>query len=708
MPPSITNNRNLIRLNSIKKNKFWTNPTLPLWAATTEALLGMKLSDYFAMVKPTTPAYHNLCQTKQPPAGVDTLLRNSLKFCIEKALPKPKIDYTMERLTADVRRNYFWLTKGDPDPSTDNYNKKLYIKSSWVPPKATPEIETALTTYKDTITALAQQNLANQKRKHNIPSGPRKLLKTLPDNKDFLIQNTDKGLGPCIWECPYYKTRCYEDHLSDGNTYKRLTKVQAQQRLHAATYQFKILVEKHKETLPKSEYTYFQRSYKEERRIPQFYCTAKIHKTPFKTRPIVSCINSTMGDLSKWVDTQLQQVKHLCPAFLKDSKSLLHKLKKLGKVPDTAFIVSADATSMYTNIDTTHGLQTLKQWFALHSHELPQDYNVDMVIRATEIVMRNNVFQFDDTYWIQLTGTAMGTNLACMYATIYYSYHEETRLLPVYAHQHPVPTVVMPPFTAPTPHLTAPALLLHARLIDDACQIWDSAKLPVDIATNFQAHMEQELHFGILPWEMTKPSRSINFLDLTITLEADRTITTKTYVKEMNLHLYIPPHSAHPKGVLKSLIFGTLQRYWVQNTKMADFTQAVADFYGHLLNREYAAEQLTPLFQEAALAIAKKAKRAARTGEERWDLPTSDPSSRLFIHWTYHPRDISRRTIRQAFETILEPVLKDSGLNFQQLTIAYSTPRNLGQVLTKTQLEEPEDIRVSTYIGPMEDSPANL
>ena len=58
-----------------------------------------------------------------------------------------------------------------------------------------------------------------------------------------------------------------------------------------------------------------------------------------------------------------------------------------------------------------------------------------MILEATELIMKNNVFQFDDTYWLQLTGTAMGTSMACALATIYYSYWEETKFLPEYQKQ---------------------------------------------------------------------------------------------------------------------------------------------------------------------------------------------------------------------------------------------------------------------------------
>ena len=113
--------------------------------------------------------------------------------------------------------------------------------------------------------------------------------------------------------------------------------------------------------------------------------------------------------------------------------------------------------------------------------------------------------------------------------------------------------MMLPEPQQPVPSSRQPPLLLHARLIDDAIQIWDTANLPPTVLSNFTKYMSAEMKFGILDWEVDPPAKTVNFLDLTIQLETDGTITTKTFVKPMNLHLYIPPLSAHPHGVLKSL-----------------------------------------------------------------------------------------------------------------------------------------------------------
>ncbi|MGL5935090.1 MAG: hypothetical protein ACRCZI_05660, partial [Cetobacterium sp.] len=532
------------RVKALRTYKFWCNPYLPIWKATSIIFCGMLTKKLFQMHENRRTSFHNLCEEKRPPEGVDKLLGNGLKFCIEKPLPKPNIEQTMGRLRNDIRRKVYWSKHPPMEDTTDTYNKKLYIPSKWNPEHAPKAVEAGLEDFSSSLKRKVQDNLIQRRRCHNLSTRSRKLLQMMEHNEDFIILPSDKNLGPAIMERKTYKRRCIKDHLSDEGTYRRLSQNEAAEHLQTAHASFYSLIQRNRKILPKSEYTFFLRAFEQSRRIPQFYCTPKVHKKPnWKTRPIVSCINSRMGDLSKWVDVQLQKVVHLCPGYLQDSHSLLTKFHNLGKLPKTAMLTTADATSMYTNIDTTHGINTLRNWFKIHEPDLPNNYPVTMILEATELVMRNNVFQFDDTYWLQLTGSAMGSSLACVYATIYYSFHEETYILPKYMHISCGSEILMPELQTPVPFSNTPPLLFHARLIDDAIQIWDLAQLPSNATRTFTGNLQAEMKFGILEWEAEYPSREKNFLDLTLKIGEDGIMGYKTYVKPQNLFLYIPMQS---------------------------------------------------------------------------------------------------------------------------------------------------------------------
>ena len=89
-------------------------------------------------------------------------------------------------------------------------------------------------------------------------------------------------------------------------------------------------------------------------------------------------------------------------------------------VPLHISLFTCDAQSMYTNILMDHALTTI----ATYLHQCPYCHNSGAIIQGMEILMCNNVFQFGDTYWIQLTGTAMGTPSAPACATLYFRIHE--------------------------------------------------------------------------------------------------------------------------------------------------------------------------------------------------------------------------------------------------------------------------------------------
>ena len=82
-----------------------------------------------------------------------------------------------------------------------------------------------------------------------------------------------------------------------------------------------------------------------EAKLPVFYLTIKKHKTPWTTRPIVSCSGSLLYHLGVWVDLHLQKVATTQPSYIESSKDLVEDFST-RTLPACCSLFKADATSM--------------------------------------------------------------------------------------------------------------------------------------------------------------------------------------------------------------------------------------------------------------------------------------------------------------------------------------------------------------------------
>ena len=172
----------------------------------------------------------------------------------------------------------------------------------------------------------------------------------------------------------------------------------------------------------------------------------------------------------------------------------------------------------------------------------------------------------------------------------------------------------------------------------------------------------------------------------------------------MNLFLYIPEHSAHPPGLTKSLITGLLETYWRQNSQKKDFLSRARLLYERLLARGHKPNKLKPVFTSAAERLELKSNCNWKRSEVKQD------KNRIFLHWPFHPKDVSRQQIRDSYENTCEiPNAKgesfkrlitknDEVFKISKLTVAYSRSKNLRDMLSPTRLKETATINVRTAL----------
>ena len=246
-------------------------------------------------------------------------------------------------------------------------------------------------------------------------------------------------------------------------------------------------------------------------------------------------------------------------------------------MPNNAVLFSADAKSMYTNIDTDIGISALQDFLLLNAFHILASFPIQPFLQILEIVMKNNIFAFQDSYWLQLSGTAMGTPPACAYATLTYGHYENTVILLTYNSN----------------------LLYYRSYIDDIFGIWIPSA--TDNLKTWESFKKSLNNWGKLEWLIEEPSQVTNFLDLTLRISNSK-IETKTFQKQMNQYLGL----VRTPSCLKDLIIGETQRYWLQNSK-PDFETILLKDIQCIIERGHKLESLIPLFKQAVAAINAKA-----------------------------------------------------------------------------------------------------
>jgi hypothetical protein len=621
---------------------------------------------WFYFSRPGNMACHDLTSSNKPPAAFRSLLGLGLNFCVIPETTTNRIRESLERFRRDIYLRVFFAGSDDLTPT------KLFVRSDWEPP---PEAIPAELRVRIKIFQKAIKRLFRVKRcASNLIPHQRQVLTSLRESSTLLVVRTDKNLGPAVIDRSAYIRHAFADHLSDRKTYLSLTKQEARSKMDDLAENLELFIEKYNDNgeLSDRHAKFLEDSLTlVEDPFPRLYLLFKIHKSPLKTRPIVSVSGSTLHALGRWVDCQLQPLMKTLPSFIASSWELKNSLEKLPSLPSHARLFTCDAVGMYTNIDTDHALAVIADF--LDNHPLAVGLPANALVSALELVMRCNIFQFGDTYWHQLCGTAMGTPPAVVYATLYYAIHE----------------------------LAMPArfrlcLAIYKRYIDDGIGIWLSTDLL--LWSEFKNWIGS---FGTLKWTFTEPSLQVDYLDITIRIDPEGDIKTTLFEKPLNLYLYLPSHSAHPPGVLTGLIYGMIRRVYRLTSCPDDCFAYLQRFYRRLRERGYSPETLVPLFTSGL---------ANRNKPARKKTSASNTKDTLFLHVPFHPANPSSQDLQSCFRDLLLhprggtplPEMSTPHLGnecgLKRMILAYHRPRNLANFLCPRKLEHTIGPPVSAYL----------
>jgi hypothetical protein len=405
------------------------------------------------------------------------------------------------------------------------------------------------------------------------------VLQKLKNRKDIQIISTDKNLGTAILNYNTYKSLCLQ-HLNDQSTYSLIIIKNNNNRFEDVSFihdSYKklasILTYCNKLVIKQTNGVYkltslakslFQLSNSKDLRIAgKFYILPKVHKFPLTGRPIVSCINTLTYHTSKFLHNLLKPLLKKLPSICSCSRDVVQKLSHFVCKPGSV-ILCADVKSLYPSIPIEFGLKATES--ILKQYNFMKE-DIHLILELLKWVLTNNYIYFEDSIYLQLEGTAMGTPIAVVYSNIVLAYLEQSC------------------------HALHPQF--YSRFIDDLFVICDNEIQAIKIVKAFNSHHPK---LQLDPASITIATSGI-YLDLTISISYLDKIQFKLYQKEINKYLYIPPMSNHPKSLLSNIIIQELKRYCLYCSLNTDYLEVAKKFRTRLLNRGYTEDFLSPLFE---------------------------------------------------------------------------------------------------------------
>ena len=143
----------------------------------------------------------------------------------------------------------------------------------------------------------------------------------------------------------------------------------------------------------------------------------------YNGRPtIVGGPNHPTMPLSQLISVILKPFLIHIKCYVKDKLDFLRKCSR--KNNDTTILVTFDIKRLYTSIPHDYGLETISFMTEKHPDSLHSRFSKGFVLESIKIILENNNCTFNDEFYRQISGTAMGTIFAPTYATLTMGYFE--------------------------------------------------------------------------------------------------------------------------------------------------------------------------------------------------------------------------------------------------------------------------------------------
>jgi len=350
-----------------------------------------------------------------------------------------------------------------------------------------------------------------------------KCVNSIKNNKKIIVNKADKGNLVVIMNKSKYmdkissmlRDKPYKLLPRDPTAdYEKTLKIKLQALLNAN----KLSKELYYSLVPKKS------------ACPRFYGAPKVHKPNCPLRPIVDFRQSPSYKLASYLNWLLNPVMNDSKYECKNSEDFVKKLQHM-KVKRGHKLTSFDVKSMFTKIPIERTLKFMHKKLSAHTEwKSRTKLELGDVIMLTQICMEGTFFEWNNNFYTQTEGTAMGSPLSSVFFEFCMQELEES-LIP-----------------------TLPSIQFWNRYVDDVFSVCREKDLPpildklnsFDPTIQFTQEIEQE--------------KKLPFLDVLIEIKKDFSLGFSIYRKPTHTDKYLSFLSNHPMAHKMSVVDTLVKR----------------------------------------------------------------------------------------------------------------------------------------------------
>jgi hypothetical protein len=394
---------------------------------------------------------------------------------------------------------------------------------------------------------------------------------------------------------------------------------------------------------------------------PLFYLMPKLHKVPIGVRPIIPSHSWYTTPAAKFLHSELHKLVCRFRWIITDRLTFLKEIEDLVLHNSKVRLYTNDVQALYTSIDIQKGLKATRDIMKRHNWKHP-DFLCDLL----HWVLKNNYFMFNNTWFRQTNGAAMGGNVSGTFADLILTEIEY-------------------------PILQSVKVSLYRRFRDDIFIVTVPAN-----ASSITLQLNRN-DYG-LTFTREQEGDKVNFYDITVFKgqrhQTEQRLDYKLFVKPTNVQAF-PLYDTYKVNSIKhSWITGENIRILRGSTSFAAYNRSSHRYKMALLNRGYPIEVITRYwkykFSDREIILKK-------TDKETYNFLSASPSNTMVesinqVKKAYQQvmKSSNTRITAQPGKTILDAcnVATKRILQHQRNQHAYSKDKSQSNTTTQTTLQQ--------------------